>query len=498
MRISSAEWTKVNGRLVIKLASVAAGAANEGRCSPPSVDNWATGDYCIKAGFRYVFQFSLRNPDTKQAAQAPWIFGEFKVPGDSTRRMFRTDPFQYLVTPDSDMNKPLFVLDPGENDFIRTAKIGQRNPSPNAVNAICVTMSVWRNIITTPAVPGTFTISGLTGFETANNANIQMFGADGSSAVSTALTDLITSDANGGSAAANANRLRWTKDAGTLMGNFMAGKTFEGGREYRFCVNLRNPDAAQACLAPQLSVAWATGGQADTAAMERDEVTALVDYNAGSACPGFVPGPVFTLASLRHSTNVTSTVSHLYLDLAVNKELKNDPTGSKITLTGLEGFDTVDGNAPVAMAVTKDGKRDTTTFANMVYDKDAGTLIFDITGTMLPKILFPAANVRREHVVLISFKLKNSETRQKPMKVYIETGAFPDMVKQPVVVGPIRERQDVVTLNPGEMFCYSDWLGNNNEAQGVTVKFSEDPDGASVVLPPAFPFTRSLCFGGDE
>merc|ERR1719183_312878 len=134
---------------------------------------------------------------------------------------------------------------------------------------------------------------------------------------------------------------------------FLGTKTMVAGQDYKFCFHVTNPDKSMACR--DVSIKYRDSGVGS-------EVAFAMKKDSGIRCPGATDERMFTTATIRSSSNVTSFKTGIFLELVPNFKVG---AAGIITVSGLKGFTAAQVSAQaadVAIDVVKNGVRDTATF----------------------------------------------------------------------------------------------------------------------------------------
>merc|ERR1719199_279023 len=90
---------------------------------------------------------------------------------------------------------------------------------------------------------------------------------------------------------------------------FLGTKTMVAGQDYKFCFHVTNPDKSMACR--DVSIKYRDSGVGS-------EVAFAMKKDSGIRCPGATDERMFTTATIRSSSNVTSFKTGIFLELVPN------------------------------------------------------------------------------------------------------------------------------------------------------------------------------------
>ena len=392
-RFAKIKWVQEVGEMVFTMSP--------GACQTPVA---GTSTTCIKAGFLYSFQFVLMNGDAQQAAVTANIFATHKS-GFTTAKVT-------MATPTESEFKPLYIIP--KDQVLYKFDIGQKVPAPSARNAICVTLASAKNVEPDVGQQSTsFTISGLTGFDTDSQGLSMLKTSDGKTALAAgdAAYNMFRSDKSADSSA-SFNRVKF-KEEGTatlFLASTMMAKTY-----YAFCFHLTNPDSERKCSDNGIKIETRQDGKSSTVTMTQDKSTRITDYPVGSACAGYTSKRAFTLARIRSHTNVTGIEAYLIVELITNYEL---PALGFITISGLSGYRGVSGSSGSDVSVSRNGALVPSFFKTSKLQD--GKFVLQLSeGKKMVSENSLADSTLIEQVYELTFRLRNGVSTQTAPRVYI-------------------------------------------------------------------------------
>jgi hypothetical protein len=214
---------------------------------------------------------------------------------------------------------------------------------------------------------------------------------------------------------------------------FLGTKTMVAGQDYKFCFHVTNPDKSMACR--DVSIKYRDSGVGS-------EVAFAMKKDSGIRCPGATDERMFTTATIRSSSNVTSYQTGIFLELVPNYKVG---AAGIITVSGLKGFTAAQVSAQaadVAIDVVKNGVRDTATFnSDAKWDgSDKLTLTLKSGVSMAARDVFSSSGTAEfdktpleDDLYVIYFELYNPAQEQVAGTITVDVGTDAEWKKGGVV-----------------------------------------------------------------
>jgi len=239
------------------------------------------------------------------------------------------------------------------------SKIGQSTPLPEASNTMTVTFvsnvvidnAAWSNIIK-------LSITGLTGTSTADNSAL-------------AVTDI----ENSGTTTYFGNSGEWDQSSGTLVMTMPIFVSLPAATTLKFSFTLDNPATPQQAPTVSFKVVSTVLMYAGPMEIDPELVPAIPGAAAGDAVPLKVWSSFMCMKAIAQSTPFPGALNTITVSLSPTASLAGSQN-SKITIDGLLGAQTADGNLVITDV---GGTNANVLFGNTaVWSKAAGKLVLSV------------------------------------------------------------------------------------------------------------------------
>ncbi|EKX47611.1 hypothetical protein GUITHDRAFT_106598 [Guillardia theta CCMP2712] len=324
--IQKSSWDHARGELVITLAP--------GACQLPVKGQPSN---CMYAGWTYAWSYVYRNGITEQASPPVSISCQFA-------QSKLTSP-QPMASP---MRQDLHVLYLTRK-LLNKYDIGQLNPSPGAVNPVCITLRPSKSI----SAPTTFTLTGLNMFS--SGTKVALYDEFGVSPLTSGLFQSVGESPQDNYV---------TYDKSTIQFQLAPSQSLQQDIKYKFCFQLTNSKTGQTTC-PQVSLTVASTSApavfqgAQSYLCSNDMTRKVSGYTSEpSGCAGYISDRKFISSNIRSGSNVTGSTVWLTMELQPNYPLASGQTitvGSFVSMKNAGSSDipcTIVRNAQVVNAVT--------------------------------------------------------------------------------------------------------------------------------------------------